>query len=132
MEYSVYVDKANAGNALFEAGDIDGAIAAFEELVKSDISDIDKSIMSYNIAKVCEKGGYIDLALEWLDYGIALEAPHLRCLVREHKAAFLAERHRDAEAIAIYEALYTLPYITEADKQRIWGNLSILRNPRPA
>lgn len=132
MDYQDYVDKANAASKLFDEGDLDGAMAGFDELVKSDISDIDKSMMCYNIARVCEKGGNLEHALEWYDYGISLEEPLCRCLIAEHKAAFFANQRRDAEAIALYEALYGLPYVTEGDKERIWKNLLILRNPRPA
>jgi tetratricopeptide (TPR) repeat protein len=132
MDYQLYVEKANAASKKFDENDLDGAMTGFEELVKSDISDIDKSMMCYNIARVCEKSGDIDLAIEWYDYGISLEKPHSRCYIHEHKAAFLANQRRDAEALAIYEALYTLPYITEGDKERIWKNMLILRNPRPA
>ena len=119
MDYQDYVDAASAANALFDAGKHDEAIAAFEVLLKSDISDIDKSMMAYNIAHICEKAGHLDHALEWFDYGISLEEPLCRCLVREHKAALFENLRRDAEAIAIYEALYTLPYETEPDKERI-------------
>lgn len=131
MDYQTYVDQATAASNLFDVGDLDAAMAGFEALVKSDISDIDKSMMCYNITRVCEKGGHIDLALEWFDHGISLEAP-CRCLLQEHKAAFLAEHRRDAESLALYESLYTQPYLTEGDKERIWKNILILRNPRPA
>ena len=132
MDYQIYVDKANAASKKFDEKDYDGAIAGFEELVRSDISDIDKSMMCYNITRACEEGGHIDLALEWFDYGISLEEPLLRFLVQEHKAAFLANLRRDAESLAIYESLYAQPSLTEADKERIWKNILILRNPRPA
>ena len=107
-------------------------MAGFEELIKSDISDIDKSLMCYNMARACEKGGHLEPALAWYDYGISLEEPFCRCLVREHKAVFLAEQRRDTEALALYEAIFVLPYATEADKERIWKNIVVLRNPRPA
>lgn len=132
MDYQLYVDKANAASKHFDNNDLEAAMAGFEELIKSDISDIDKSMMCYNMARVCEKGGHTEHALEWFDYGISLEAPLCRCLVLEHKAAFFAEARRDAEALAIYEQIYSLPYATEADKQRVWSNMVILRNPRPA
>ncbi|MBI2421815.1 MAG: hypothetical protein HYV27_03215 [Candidatus Hydrogenedentes bacterium] len=132
MNYQDYVDSANAASKKFDDNDLDGAMSGFEELVKSDISDIDKSIMCYNIARVCEKGGHIDHALEWFDYGVSLEEPLCRCLLQEHKAAFLANLRRDAESLAIYEALYTQPYLQESDKERIWKNILVLRNPRPA
>ena len=130
MEYQVYVDKATAASKKFDDKDFDGAIAGFEELVKSDISDIDKSMMCCNVARACEEGGHIDLALEWYDYGISLEEPLCRFLVQEHKAAFLAKLHRDAESLAIYEALYPQPFLMEADKERIWKNILVLRAPR--
>jgi len=132
MDYQTYVDKANAASKKFDEKDFEGAIADFEALVKSDISDIDKSMMCYNITRACEEGGHIDLALEWFDYGISLEEPLCRCLVQEHKAAFLANQRRDAESLAIYESLYAQPYLTESDKERIWKNILVLRNPRPA
>jgi hypothetical protein len=132
MDYQTYYDKATAASKKFDENDLEGAFAGFEELVKSDISDLDKSTMCYNVARVCEKGGHFDRALEWYDYGIALEAPLCRCLVQEHKAVFLANQRRDAEALAIYESLYTQPYVTENDKERIWKNILVLRNPRPA
>lgn len=132
MDYQVYVDKATAASKKFDEKDYDGAIVAFEELVKSDISDIDKAMMCYNITRACEESGDIELALEWFDYGISLEEPLFRFLVQEHKAAFLANQRRDAESLVLYEMLYAQPYLMESDKERIWKNILILRNPRPA
>lgn len=131
MDYHVYYEKAHKANDLLEAGDHMGAIAIFEELIASDISNLDKANMCQNIAVCCNKLGFTDQALAWYDEGIRYEAPLLRGLILEYKAAFLAEKRRDAEAIAIYEQLYSAPYVMEVDKERIWKNLTILRNPRP-
>ena len=131
MDYHVYYEKAHKANDLLEADDHLGAIAIFEELVASDISDLDKANMCQNIAVCCNKMGYTDQAIAWYDEGIRYEAPFMRGLILEYKAAFLAEKRRDAEAIAIYEQIYKAPYALEIDKERIWKNLTILRNPRP-
>lgn len=135
MDYQLYVEKAHKANELKEAGDTLGAITLFEELVNSDISDLDKANMCYNIAICCEKLDYDDRALAWYDEGIQYETPHKRTFVTESKAVHFgnryANRERDAEAIAIYEHLYSLPQLLEQDKERIWKNLTVLRNPRP-
>lgn len=129
MDYQHYVDKANAASKMFDEEDLQGAAALFEELIHSDISDIDKSMMAYNMARVYEKAEQPDRALAWYDYGIALEEPHCRSLILEHKAVFLINQKRSAEAIAIYELLYTLPHVTEGEKQRFANNIEVLRNP---
>lgn len=132
MDYQDYVDKANAASKHFDAGEYEEAMAGFEALIHSDISDIDKSMMAYNMSRVCEQAGHPEHALQWLDYGISLEEPYCRCYILEHKAAYFANNRRDAEALAIYDHIYKLPHITENDKQRVWQNIVVLRNPRPA
>jgi len=132
MEYQDYYNKAHEANRLKEAGDVMGAITLFEELVHSDISDLDKANMCYNIAVCCEQLDFNDRALEWYDEGIRYEAPHMRTFVLENKAVHLCNKQRrDNEAIVIYEALYKMPHLLEIDKERIWKNLTVLRNPRP-
>lgn len=133
MDYQDYYNKAHKASALKDAGDNLGAIAGFEELVNSDISDLDKATMCRNIAIICEQMGALDQSLAWYEEGMRYEAPYMRTQLLEAKAAHLANFHkgRDAEAIAIYEHLYALPYVTENDKERIWKNLTVLRNPRP-
>ena len=132
MEYHVYAEKAKQAQELTDnANDHMAAITIFEELVNSDISDLDKANMCINIAVCCKKMEYNDQALAWYDEGIRYEQPYSRGFVAEHKAAFLAEIRRDTESIAIYEFLYKQPYLLDFDKERIWKNITILKNPRP-
>lgn len=131
MDYRDYYESAHKGGKLVEEGKHDDAIAVFHALVESDISDLDKANMCYNVAICCEKLNLFDDALRWYDAGVAYEQPYLRFNISEHKAFFLSNRGRDSEALAIYESLYRQPYLTEIDKERIWKNITVLRNPRP-
>jgi tetratricopeptide (TPR) repeat protein len=131
MDYTTYYETAQDGAKLHENGDYAGAIAVFQGLVDSDISDLDRAMMCHNVAQSYRSAGQVEDALYWYDRGIEYESPYYRFFVAESKAAYLAERGYDAESLAIYEALYPQPYLTENDKERIWNNISILRNPRP-
>ena len=130
MEYQQYYDAVHGVNRMVEAGDFDGAAGVLDGLIRGDISDLDKSLMCINMAVVCDKMGQFDSALEWYDAGIAFELPYYRFQVAENKASALWHKGRTAESLAIYEQLYGQPYLTEADKDRLWKNMVILRNPR--
>lgn len=133
MEYQEYSRIAN------EVARLDGeqkfveAVELLRGLVESDISDLDKSIMCYNAAMICgDKLKLHEDAQAWYDTGIAYEAPYFRFFVTEHKAAYLANSGYPQESLAIYEHLMLQPYVQEVDKERIWNNVVILRNPRKA
>ncbi|MBI1318542.1 MAG: hypothetical protein GC168_06300 [Candidatus Hydrogenedens sp.] len=130
MEYQTYYDLARKGAAFDEAGDQHAAIEVFIGLVNSDISDLDKANMCYNVAHCCDKLGQTEQALAWYAEGAAYEKPYCRIQLHEWQASYLAKLGRDAEALAIYESLYEQPYLLEIEKERIWGNIAILRNPR--
>ncbi len=131
MEYRIYYESAHAASAHVDKGEFEQALQLFADLAHSDISDLDKAMMCYNAANVCGKMKRTDDAFAWYDAGIAYEQPYMRFLVLEYKAVYLSELGRDAEALAIYENLYRQPYVTENDKERIWKNITVLRNPRP-
>lgn len=130
MDYTRYYEEVKRASDLVDGKDYHGALAIFQSLLDSDISDLDKALMCHNIAVVCDKLGDRETALAWYDHGIAYETPYMRFTAAEYKAAQLNQYGRTAEAIAIYESLLPQPYLIEADKERIWNNLTILRNPR--
>lgn len=130
MEYSEYYARTHAGAKAMEAGDHDSALQTFHELVTSDISDIDKSMMCQNIAHIYATLGHHDDALAWYDAAIEYESPYMRFHALEHKAAYLGNGMAPEDALPIYESLYEQPYLTENDKERIWKNIVILRNLR--
>lgn len=104
----------------------DEAIQLLTDLVDSDISDIDKSMMCLNLAVVYDKQGKIDRALEWHDKGIGLERPYARAFVALHKAGYLATQGRVEDSRSLYRDLLELPYLTESDKETIRRNLVVL------
>lgn len=106
-----------------DAGDLAGGLAVAEELVASDLPDLDKVIVCVNGATVCEKMGRDAEALGWLERAIELERPLLRFFAAEHYAASLAGRDRNADSLAIYRRLVFQPYLTQRDRERMQANV---------
>jgi tetratricopeptide (TPR) repeat protein len=128
MDYQAYYDSAHQVSRQVDAGDYESALAGLRELLSSDISDVDKSLMSINLAVVYEKMGRSGDALRAYDRGIAYERPHSRCRVTEEKAGYLMRVGRMAEALAIYESLIGRSFLTEDDKRRLSHSIAALRN----
>lgn len=102
------------------------ALTALTRLVESDISDMDKANACLSAATVYEKLGETDKALEWYDRGIKYEYTHHRFAVAEHKAWYLSSKGRTRESVRLYEKLVREPSMTEADKDRLRNNISLL------
>lgn len=130
LDYKTYSDMAREGAALTEAGDHRAAIDIFVSLVNSEISDLDKANMCNNVAVCCDKLKQTEQALAWYEEGCNYERPYFRCYLAEMKAVYLSNLGRTAECIAIYEELLPQAFLLEHDKERIWNNLMILKNPR--
>lgn len=126
MEYSEYVGQTQRAAKLSEAGQYVEAVGVLAELVRSDISDIDKSMMCLNIAMVYDKLKREDLVIEWHDRGVTYERPHARAFVALHKAGYLATRGQVAASLDAYRALANLPFLTEGDKEAIRRNVATL------
>jgi tetratricopeptide (TPR) repeat protein len=105
----------------------DEAMTMVRTLVDSSISDLDKANACLNAAIVCDKLGQEDKALDWYDRGIKYEFSHHRYLVAEHKAAYLARKGKTRESLRIYEQLAREASLTEADKDRIRHNITLLQ-----
>ncbi len=96
-------------------------------LLASDISDLDKAMMCFNLAVVYDKMGRVTDALAWYDEGIAYERAHGRFYVTEQKAVYLAQMSRVSESLRVYKELLTHSYLTESDKERIRTNVKLLQ-----
>jgi len=129
MDFQEYTKRVQRAAQLVERGDYEGAITLLRALIDSDISDRDKAMMCVNLAVVYNKLDRMQEALAWYDKGIAYERRHSRSFVAESKAAYLAERGLVQESVAIYEDLFTQPYLDEGEKERIGKNLEMLRGP---
>lgn len=125
--FNRYSEAAQHAAGLFEAGKHDEAIAAFRALAAMDISDIDRSMMYYNLARVYEKKGDPRGALPWYERGVACERQHRRFLVTEAMAYALSEMGKVDESVRLYEDLLTRKELTESDKVRISANIAVLR-----
>ena len=119
MLYQDYESRARQVGALVDAGKYDDALNVLQSLLDSDISDIDKSMMSINMAVIYGKMNQPERALEWYDRGISYEAVYLRFLVLESKANYLYELKRFKQCIEIYEELLPQSFLTEVDNLRI-------------
>jgi len=127
MLYEEYDGKLKQVAALVDETKYDQALAILKSLIDSDISDIDKSMMSVNVAVVYDKKGLREHALEWYDRGISFEAIYFRCFVAENKASYLFQLKRYKECLAIYEELLLMAYQTEVDKLRLQQNIEATR-----
>lgn len=127
MEYAAYYKAMHDAAAAVEAEDYETSIAGFHSLLDADISDLDKAMICNNLAVICDKLGDIEGALSWYDAGMAYETPYMRCFIAECKAKYLADHAHVEAALAIYTGLATQPYLNESDKDRILGNVNVLR-----
>lgn len=119
MLYEDYESRVKHVATYVDEGKYNDAIKILQSLIDSDISDLDKSMMSINMAVVYGKMDQPERALEWYDRGISYEAVYLRFLVQESKANYLYELQRFKECLEIYEELLPQSFLTEVDKLRI-------------
>ncbi|HJQ60995.1 MAG TPA: hypothetical protein VJ890_29090 [Vineibacter sp.] len=127
MDYDAYSGSCQTAAAMLDKGDAAGALAIFERLIASDISDLDKAMMYHNAATVLDRMGRVAEALRAYDRAIALEWSYSRCDSTERKAVFLAGKNDLAASLALYEQLLLKPYATEQDKARFRANVEALR-----
>ena len=128
MDYDEYFKKGESVSALVEKGDYRAAMDLAQSLLSSDISDLDKSIMSLNMAIIHTKmSSPVDETLLWFDRGIALETPLHRCRIAIDKMAHMAERKKPVEALAICEELLRRRETTESEKVYMQRNVDTLK-----
>lgn len=128
MRYEDYDSRVKHVAAYVDEGKYNDAIKILQSLIDSDISDLDKSMMSINMAVVYGKMDQPQRALEWYDRGISFEAVYLRFLVTESKANYLYELQRYKECIEIYEELLPQSFLTEVDKLRLRQYIESAKN----
>lgn len=119
MLYDDYVNKAQEASKAVDAKDYDAALEILKDLVQSDLPDLDKSMMCFNLAVVWEKKGNSLESLRWYDRAIQFEKPHHRYFAQLEKAAYLVSIGRKEEALSIYQALLTKPFLLFSDHQKI-------------
>lgn len=127
MDYQAYVDAMQQVSNQVDARQYDDAIAGLRALLDGDLLDADKAVLCINMAVVYEKMGKPAEVLAWYDRGADYERAYRRHMVDEHKAGFLVNNGREAEALEIYEALLRERSLSEHEQQRIAHNVATLR-----
>ena len=128
MDYNQYVQSAQQAAKHVEAGEHEQALAIFRSLVDSDISDLDKALMCYNMALVHEMRKREQDAISFYDRGVSYERLHGCHFVAEHRAGYFSRLGRDRESLRLYEDLLLRPSLTEEEKYRIRSNIDLLRD----
>ena len=126
MDFQQYQQLAQNAAQLTETGKFDQAEDIYRQLLESDISDRDKSIICYNLTILSEKAGRKHDIFKWYDEGIRFEERHCQYFVTEKKAIYLANIGETHDSLSILKRLYQQPYLTESDKVRIQQNIDIL------
>ena len=127
MNYQNYLQATGQAAQLVERGDYEAAITILQELLSSDISEVDKAMLCFNLAVIHDKMGQETEAVAWYDKGAAYESGHGRYYVAERKAIYLAEKGHIEKSLHQYQALHDRPELTEADKARIAQNIAVLQ-----
>jgi Tfp pilus assembly protein PilF len=127
MDFNTYRELATKASDLHGAGKSTEALKILAELVLSDISDIDKSVMCLNAAIINDQAGEIEQALKWYDRGMAYEQAQAKYFVTMRKAAYLVEKKRLDESLQIFQRLLSRPYVPESDKIVIQTNINLVQ-----
>ncbi len=126
MNYSDYTDRMRQGADAVDAGRRDLAIGIFEDLLRTDISPIDKAIVCVNLATISDQLGEPERALRYYDRGIDFEQALCRTFAAEAQAAYLHSIGRIRESLRAYEALRRGGWLSETEKQRIDTNIATI------
>ncbi len=128
MDGKEYNATAHYAAARFEAGDVAEARALFERIVADpDVPDLDRSMMSVNLATVLTSAGAREAEVEAAyDQAIELERRWMRCFAAEHKVAWLVTIGRHWEARELLVRLRDQPWLRFDERDRIDANLATL------
>lgn len=127
MNRDDYEAETTRAAGLFEAGDLQGAIAVFEALSRGAAPGALKAITCHNLATCYVRAGNPVKAEETYRRGVAYDALAGTHVVREAYAAFLADRQEYEKSAELYEEIAELAGIAEEVRERCRSNASILR-----
>lgn len=127
MDHARYTRDIHAAVELFESGRLEEAAVAWRVLASdSELALPDRALQLQNLALTLTKLGRVDEAEAAYDEGIAIEQRLLRGYLLEAKAAWLVERGRSGDAVAIYEWLLRQFWLDSGQIQRYRQNLASL------
>lgn len=128
MEYGTYNQLMQQAAQHVEGDkDYNAALDIFEQLLQSDISDLDKAVVCHNVAVLYDKVGQVADALAWYDEGIAYEQPYFRYHIAHKKAVYLAQQGRFQDSLQLFESLLSQPGLMEKEKAQIAKSISAVQ-----
>ena len=130
MDKQLYSALASRVSALVDAGDRQAAIEILEQLVGSDLPDLDRAMMCMNIAIVQDQLGDTGKALETYAAAVYLERRTTSCFIAESRAAYCAKLGLYDESCRFYDDLLRHPHLKVEDQGRVLENISTLHRLR--
>lgn len=130
MDRNLYVALTSRAAALLDAGQYPEALDIFEELVASDLSDFDKTMMCINLAVVHDKMGQHDQALTSYGRALSYERPSGAYFAEQHRAAYFSQIGMYAESIDCYRELLARAELKPNDRDAFSQNVTTLEKMR--
>jgi len=128
VDHERYTRDIHAAVQLFESGRLEEAALAWRGLASDpELPFPDRVVQLQNLALTFTRLGRMVEAEAAYDEGIAIEQRLLRGYLLEAKAAWLVERGRSGDAVAIYEWLLGQFWLDSGQIQRYQQNLAALR-----
>ena len=119
MLYDEYVRIIQEVSQCVDAQDYETSLRLLNDLLKSDLPDLDKCIMAINVAVVWDKRGDSSEALRWYDRAIRFEKSYDRFFAQEKKAAYFLYLGRKKDALLIYQELLKKPFLNLSEQDRM-------------
>lgn len=130
MDKQLYASLANRASDLVIAGERSKAIELLEELVQSDLPDLDRAMMCMNIAIVHGQMGNTDKAFEAYSRAVDLELSTTSYFVAQSRAAYYSQLGMYDESLRSYDDLLRHGKLTPADREIFLKNIETLRRLR--
>lgn len=130
MDRQLYASLANRASDLVVAGERLKAIEILEELVASDLPEIDRAIMCMNIAIIHDQIGDFEKALETYSAALDLERETESYFVAQSRAAYYSKLGMYDESCRSYDDLLRHRHLKPEDREMFLKNIATLRNLR--
>jgi hypothetical protein len=125
-----FADEITHAAGLFEAGKLAEAAEIFKRLCEQeDASTPGRMIAAHNLAVTYDKMGHPDHAVATHEYGVGLVTSDY-AFAQESRAEYLHRIGRIDDAIAVWQHLSTLEFLSEEKAARVRHNLAVARANR--
>ena len=130
MDRTLYTSLARRASDLVDAGDRDQAIEILEQLVTSELPDLDRAYMCMNIATIREQQGKREQALEAFTRAVDIERSTDSYFVASSKAAYYSRLGLYDESSRSYDDLLRHKALKPEDREIFLKNMQTLSKLR--